>query len=253
MNIKFSSRQIEKTSGGITTVIAWIGTFDEMTTEANKEAAGVINATYGELQSVRIFQESPKIWCCEKKYSTDTNGNSTSDKPHTVYGKKSATLKGSMLSMPIESHPKYKTCWNHFLAVAPGASSSPSWWKSATDTLLSSSDAQKYAWIKSPGETPVDAKGRWSIVKPLKAGVETYDVAVYSVTETAKHSSSSAAGNAVAGKLNKIGSPETSFGISGGNWKCDDASVFYDGKDWFSTVTWTLSGNSSGWDNDLYS
>lgn len=252
MVIKLCSRQTEKTSGGITTVIAWNGTLDEMTELFNSEAAGVINTTYGELESIRLFQESPYIWCCEKKYSTDTNGSSTSDKPHTVYGKKSATLKGSMLSLPLESHPKYRTCWNHFLAVAPGASTSPSWWKSATDTLLSSSDAQKYAWIKTAGEAPVDAKGRWSIVKPLKAGVETYDVAVYSVTETAKYSSSNSAGKAVAGKLNKIGSPGTSFGISGGNWKCDDASVFYDGKDWFSTVTWTLSGDSDGWDKDLY-
>lgn len=252
MNIKFTSRQVESTSGGVVTSLAWNGTYDEMMTVFNNEAIGFLNSEYGKLQSVRLFQESPEIWCCEKRYSTGTNGVS-SDKPLTVYGKKSATLKGSMLSMPLESHPKYKACWNHFLAIAPGESATPSWWKTASDTNISSTDAKKYAWIKTPGEAPVDPKGdRWRTVAPTKPGVETYDVAVYSVTETSKHSSANSAGKSVSGKLNSIGSPGTKFGISGGNWKCDDASVFYDGQDWFSTVTWTLSGNSDGWDKDLY-
>lgn len=252
MNIKFSSRQMEKSSGSTTTTIAWNGTRQEMTDLLNGEAVGTLGE-YGKLRSVRMFQESANVWCCEKQYSTDSFGNVPSEKPFTAYGKKSATLKGSMLSMPLESHPDYKTCWNYFLAASPDESSVPSWWGSAKDTILSGDDSQKYIWVKSPGEVPSDSKGRWRIIKdPLKPGTDNYDVAVYSVTETAKYSSSNAAGNAVAGKLNKIGSPGTRFGISGGNWKCDDASVFYDGENWFATCTWTLSGNAKGWDKDLY-
>ena len=252
MKIKFTSRQIEKTSGSVTTTVVWIGTREEIDSLMAGEAVGELG-TYGKLRNVRMYQESPEIWCCEKNYSTDPYGNISSDDPLTVYGKKSATLKGSMLSMPIEAHPGYKACWNYYLAASPKESDIPSWWDTATDTVLSIDDSQKYAWIKSPGEIPVDSKGRWRILKnALKPGTDTYDVAVYSITETAKYSSANAAGKSVTGRLNKIGSPFTTFGIIGGNWKCDDASVFYDGADWFSTCTWTLSGNQKGWDQDLY-
>ena len=252
MNVKFLSRQTEMTSKGVTTTIAWNGSQEEMNKLLWDEVPGS-PYEYGTLKSARVFQESPGIWCCEKYYSTDSIGGVSSDKPFTEYGKKSATLKGSMLSMPLEAHPKYKTCWNYFLAAAPGVTSVPSWWNSAKDTVLSSDDSQKYAWVKFPGEVPSDSKGRWRMIKdPLKPGTDTFDVAVYSVTETAKYSSSSAAGKSVANQLNKIGSPGNKFGIGGGNWKCDDASVFYDGEDWFATCTWTLSGNSNGWDKEIY-
>ena len=252
MHTKFSSRQMEKNSGNTTTTIAWNGTRQEINGLFTSETVGSLGE-YGKLRSIRMFQESANVWCCEMQYSTDSYGNVPDEPPFTAYGKKSATLKGSMLSLPLESHPKYKTCWNYFLAAAPDETSVPAWWTNATDTILSGDDSQKYAWVKSPGEVPSDSKGRWRIIKdPLKPGTDTFDIAVYSVTETAKYSSSSAAGKAVAKQLNKIGSPGNSFGISGGNWKCDDASVFYDGQDWFSTCTWTLSGNSKGWDKEIY-
>ena len=252
MNIKFLSRQREKTSGGTETVIAWNGTREEMEQLFNSDAINALSDD-GRLRSVRFFQESAHIWCCEKKYSVDTSGTASADKPFTTYGKKSASLKGSMLSMPIESHSKYKAYWNYFLAAAPGTTNLPSWWKTAKDTTLTSSDSQLYAWIKTPAEAPSDANGRWHILSnPLKPGVETYDIAVYSITETAKFQSANAAGKFASGSLNAIGSPGTTFGISGGDWKCDDASVFYDGEAWFATLTWTLSGDKDGWDKDLY-
>lgn len=129
----------------------------------------------------------------------------------------------------------------------------PAWWASARDTVLSHSDSQSYAWIKTPGELPNDQKGRWHILRgPVKPGYESYDIATYSVTETARFRSAATAGKMVANKLNKIGSPENDFGISDGNWKCDDATVSFNGSDWLATLTWTLSGNSLGWDKELY-
>ena len=252
MYVKYLSRQISKSASGKETQIAWNGTEAEIREQLDAEEVGSLGA-YGTLKNIRFFQESADIWCCEKIYLADYSGT-VPEKPFTSYGKKSATLKGSMLSMPLESHPKYKSCWNYFLAGAPGVTAVPAWWSTAKDTSMSSANAQKYAWVKTAAENPVDAKGRWhTLKKPLKPGVENYDVATYSITETAKFGNPNAAGKAVAGWLNKIGAPSTTFGISGGNWKCDDSSVFYDGENWFATITWTLSGDKNGWDKDLYS
>lgn len=252
MGIKLASRVAEKTSTGITTTIVWTGTKDDMVSKSYEQTVGSVTGD-GKLRSCRVYQESPLIWCCERKYSTDADGE-TKEGPETTYGKKSAQLKGSMLSMQLECHKNYLTCWNHYLMAAPGTDTVPAWWKTATDAVLSNADSQKYAWVKTLGETPVDKNGRWHCLKdPLKPGTDSYDLAVYSVTETARFRSARAAGRMVANTLNKIDEPNETFGIKGGNWKCDDASVFYDGEDWFATLTWTLSGNSKGWDDELYS
>ncbi len=249
--IKFASRVVEKTATGITTTIVWTGTKEEMVAKSTDQAVGSATGD-GMLKSARVYQESPLIWCCERKYIADENGEAK--EMDTVYGKKSAQLKGSMLSLPLECHKNYLTRWNHYLVAAPGTDAVPSWWETATDAVLSNADSQKYAWIKSLGETPVDKNGRWHCLKdPKKPGTDSYDMAVYSVTETARFRTARAAGKMVANTLNRIDEPNEAFGISGGDWKCDDASVSYDGEDWFATLTWTLSGNSKGWDKELYS
>jgi len=74
----------------------------------------------------------------------------------------------------------------------------------------------------------------------------------YTIEETAKFSNMSRAGAMVTGKINSIGTPSKTFGITGGNWKCDDATVSYRDGAWFATLTWTRSGNDKGWDKDLY-
>lgn len=249
--IKFASRVVEKTPTGIMTTIAWTGSKDDMLAKSAENPAGSVTGD-GVLRNSRVFQESPNIWCCELKYAADEHGEAKGA-AETIYGRKSAQLKGSMLSLPLECHVNYLTCWNHYLAGAPGARTVPSWWETAKDAVLSESDSQKYAWIKSPGEIPEDRNGRWRILKdPLKPGTDTYDLAVYSVTETARFRTPRAAGRMVVNTLNRIGEPNETFGIKGGDWKCDDASVSYDGEDWFATLTWTLSGDDKGWDKDLY-
>lgn len=72
------------------------------------------------------------------------------------------------------------------------------------------------------------------------------------MTESAKYRSASAAGQAISKNINKIVSPDNTFGLSGGNWKYDEASVQYDGKNWIATTTYTKSGDNNGWDSDLY-
>ena len=87
---------------------------------------------------------------------------------------------------------------------------------------------------------------------PQKPGVQSWDIAAYTVTETAKFRTARAAGKMVAGVLNKIGAPEETFGLTGGNWKCDDAGVSYSSGDWLATLTWTKSGDEKGWDAEMY-
>ncbi len=40
-------------------------------------------------------------------------------------------------------------------------------------------------------------------------------------------------------------------GLTGGNWKCDRATVRYSGA-WLASLTWTMSYDTSGWDTDFY-
>ena len=252
MGVKFQSRVTERTSDGITTTIVWNGSKEEMAATAAGTPVGACTDD-GQLKSVRVYQESPRIWHCEQRFTLAADGELT-EKPDNAYGKKSAQLKGSMLSMPLETHKKYQARWNYYLAGAPGVKAAPSWWETAKDTVLNHADSQKYAWIKTPGELPNGKEGRWHILKdPVKPGYETYDVATYSVTETARFRSASAAGKMVANNLNRIGKPDNDFGIKRGDWKCDDAGVSWNGNDWLATLTWTLSGNEEGWDKELYS
>ena len=253
ITFKFNSRQTERTENEIVTTVCWTGSREEIVEFSQADRPGTSTAD-GTLKSSRVYQESPNIWVCEKKYATDLDGESQ-DKPNAEYGKKSAQLHGSMLSLPIEGHPKYRKKWNYYLMAKPGVTAVPAWWDTATaqTTELVGNDSQKYAWVKSLAEAPVDSSGRWHALKnPLKPGRESYEIPTYSITETAKFRSARSAGNMVSGKLNQIGRPENDFGMtpSGYNWKCDDASVSWGGKYWLATLTWTRSGNNKGWDPD---
>ena len=253
ITVKFNSRQTERNENEIVTTVCWTGSQDEILEFSQADRPGASTAD-GNLKSSRVYQESPNIWVCEKKYVTDPDGE-FQEKPNSEYGKKSAQLHGSMLSLPIEGLPKYRKKWNYYLMAAPGVTAVPAWWDTATaqTTELTGNDAQKYAWVKSLAEAPVDKNGRWHALKnPLKLGQDNYEISTYSITETAKFRSARSAGRMVAGKLNQIGRPEEDFGMtpSGYNWKCDNATVSWNGKYWLATLTWTRSGNNKGWDPD---
>ena len=249
-SIKYQSRTQERGENETVYTLVYQGKREAMEALQDEYPIGSRN-DHGELVTNRLYQGDGPIWCVELKWRASWDGDSV-EPPAKAWGAKSATLQGSMLSMPLESKKGYLACWNHYLAGAPGAEL-PMWWDTATDTVLDDAQAKKYAWIKSVGETPVVDGVKWHILaQPEKPGVEGYDIAVYSVTETAKFRSAKQAGQMVANVLNKIGSPNNNFGISGGNWKCDDATVSWDGKRWLATLTWTRSGDESGWDTDLY-
>ena len=255
LSVKFNSRQTERNENEIVTTVCWTGNQEEILEFSQAERPGTSTAD-GSLKSSRVYQESPNIWVCEKKYVTDLDGEPR-DKPNAEYGKKSAQLHGSMLSIPVEKLPNYRKHWNYYLAAKPGITAIPAWWETATakTTELVGTAAQNYKWVKSPDEAPVDKNGNWQILKNAsKPGEDSVDVATYSITETAKFRSARAAGRMIGNTLNTIGRPEEDFGLTpaGYNWKCDNAEVSYNGKAWFATMTWTRSANSEGWDPDKY-
>ena len=250
--IKYQSRVREVSKDGDHVSLVYVGSHAEMLEIVQNSSVNGIDDE-GRLKSVRLYQESPNIWCCEKRYArreTDEYANAPSEE----YGKKSASLDGAMLSLPLRKHPHYRMCWDHQLIAAPGVSAIPSWWETATsEAITPESDGQNYRWQK-PGDTPLQtAVGTWRILKqPTKQGVESFDWATYTITERAKFRSSRKAGKMVKNKLNQIGQPVETFGITGGNWKCDHASISWNGNCWVAQLVWTRSGDDEGWDADLY-
>ena len=202
------------------------------------------------------------------EYSTelDDSGNPVSD---DATGPQSQRLSCSRLSLPIEQAPKYLANWNHYLiGLGDAASTIPAFWYTAKNTFLSRDDLQSYRWVESIADIPTEpdtASGEfWMIVsgvdgvcEPRKPGVTYYDYGMYQITETGRHNTKNAAGWAAARSLNKIYSSPLlgDFGLTsklGGDWKCDDANVEWNGENWIANMTYTLSGDANGWDRDLY-
>ena len=251
--LKHLGRRKEWTRDGEAAVYTYEGTEAEIDALIAQHTIGeVVND--GALVSMTKSQIGGTLWNAELRYEISGGGGGSATPPSNAWGSKSATLRGSVLAIPLANHSKYRANWDHYLAAAPGTPDTPpNWWATADSVALSEALSLSYAWIGSPGELPSGPTGRWRLLKtPTKPGYTTYDVATYSITETAKYKTATAAGNAIAGKLNHVGSPSEKFGISGGNWKCDDASVQWDGKRWLGTTTWTRSGDNKGWDKDLY-
>ena len=253
LTLKYQGRQRERSDSGYATTLVWTGSQEECEAFAGEVSPGEPGEN-GTLESVRIYQDGGNIWAVERRYTTDRDGNFT-NKPNVVYGRKSAQLHCGMVSLPIERNKNYRTFWNYYLAAAPGVTTVPQWAETAKNTDISDSEAQKYRWVKSPSECPQGTSGFWRTIKePKYPGTHSYDLATYTITETAKFSSARKAGQMIAGKLNQIGKPEEDFGLTsaGFNWKCDDATVSYNGGDWFATLTWTRSSDNKGWIPEIY-
>lgn len=250
-NIKYQSRRVEITTDGVMTSLAYYGTREEMVALQSQYPVGV-SSPEGRLRSTSLSQSDGSIWQLELLFESDSTG-SYAVGPSTEYGRRSATLSAAMLSLPLESHEDYRTCWNYFLAAAPDVTYSPVWALTATDTLLSAEDSQLFAWIKSPSELPMVDNRRWRIaLEPEMKGIENYEVATYTIRESIRCRTQAAAGELVEGRINGIGAPTYTFGIRGGNWKCDLAEVSWHGKYWLASLTWTRSGDDGGWNRKLY-
>lgn len=251
--IKHTSRIKEITKSGSKNEIIYTGTLDEMKEIQAMNAYGVVNEVIGKVTSSRMYQAASKWWECQVVAEL-VNGDDAATSPDTAYGKKSAQLTGSMLQMPLATHPDYLANWDHYLFAAPGINTVPNFWKTAKFTGLPDAEAQKYAWGKSPADAPVTNGKRWHAIKdPEMPGVESYDKAVYTLVISARFGSFATAVNMIEGELNRVrSSPGISTGISGGDWKCDGATVQWHEKYWLATLTWTRSGDAKGWNKLLY-
>ena len=252
--IKHISRIKEISKSGSRNEIIYTGTLEEMKNIQAMNEHGVINEEIGKITSSRVYQAAGKWWECQ--LVAELHDGEAAVGPDTSYGKKSAQLTGSLLSCPLASHPDYRTNWDHYLFAAPGISSVPSFWKNATALGLSEKDAQSYQWRKSGSDIPVTNGKKWHVIKePLEEmrGVESYDKAVYTLVISARFSSFTAGVNMIERELNRVrNNPGVNTGISGGDWKCEGATCQWHEKYWLSTLTWTRSGDSKGWNKLLY-
>ena len=258
--IKYKSYIAEYSDGIHTFSVTFQGTRQEMediqercSGECMLEIAGF--EIIGNVKRNKVYQENGDIWCCDLSWTSNSSSVLTPD-PLTEYGKKSSQLDGGLLQNPLENHADFRTNWKYYLVTTLTDGAIPSWWETATDVI---SPDPNYRWVETLAELPqtADANGKtWrELVAPTMPGVTHYDLATYIIHESVKYRSAKEAGNIVRGKLNRITSPLEDFGIAaevGGEWKCDGAKARWDGKNWIADLTYTLSGDSTGWDKRLY-
>lgn len=257
--ITYRGKTFERNESGSSRSEVHTGSFEEMKQLLDSLLIGSSEDRGEHISRAVMSQKDGDIWQCEIAWFDPDNGlGSYSNAPSTAYGEKSAQLACGLVSVPLESLENYRKCWNHYLLAANGESVVPSWWdKAGYDTVLSADQGKKYRWVKYALECPDsrDEQGRvWTILKyPTKPGVTHVALATYQVTESVRCKTAAGCGKYVCSRLNRIGAPSACFSITGGSWKCDNASVSYTGKYWLATLTYTRSCNASGWDPDLYS
>jgi hypothetical protein len=171
-----------------------------------------------------------------------------------------------MISSPLEQHvnssfaSNYRWCWNHSLAqkfdknsVPATIPTAPGWWSTlGAEDLIPIADQANYQWYQSFSELPQDDNHQWVTIKrPTMPGVTSYDEAGYTLTMLERQKTYTAAETVAKAKANKIfTNTQVGSSFSGGNWKCDRATVAWHGEFWIVTLTFTYSAR--GWNTTLY-
>ena len=258
--LKYQGRTLNVTRTERVYKETWSGFQNEIdnitTTQGIVLEIGTYVENKGYLTGIYKSQEDGPLWNLQLEYSLSYE-NTISNAASTVVGQKSAQLSTRTLQIPLERLSTYKACWNHFLASCD-SDTAPDWWSTATNTNLSESQMQSYQWFDTAGECNyIDGEGKkWKQIEgPTKPGVEYVEYSYYVVTERRKYNSASSAGSALDKRLNRICQPSNTFGVSATNWKLDAGQIYYDGKMWILTNTYSSSpdiGDPPGWDTDLY-
>ena len=191
------------------------------------------------------------------------------------------SLRAVSISLPLSKKSGYRTKWDHFLwqrvavdaeaetggnaaNVSGNTSGSavqlPSQYDSATTNAPFEVSGVYYRWTKEGSDLDGAPKNgfRWTCVAtPTKPGVESWDYHTYQITECGEYPSEEYASWVTDIMIDHVRATPLlgDFGISSrrsGNWKCDDASIEFDGRRWCASLVWTLSGDGEGWDEDLY-
>lgn len=107
----------------------------------------------GFLTSWRKTCDEGPIWNLEVEYTISYDSGDFDNNDEQVYGKKSAQLSARNIQMPLEGHPNYLTNWNYYL-IGLGNVTTPGWWATATDIMLTPTQRKQFQWVKSIGEIP---------------------------------------------------------------------------------------------------
>ena len=274
----YHGRTWERDTNGITTTIIYCGSKTDCQGFADSQTIGTTTVGIGRLAAVSVNQADGGIYHVTLKY-LNANGTSSASgqsviSPDYTFGTYSATMDGTMLSTPLEIHKNaagqydYKCNWNQYLLgkapKVPGSTTTPpavpSWWatlgaNSTTGEIatIPSADQDTYMWQDS-GSLPIEDGYEWFVVaNPTMPGYQSYDRALFTQTESVRFRSYYLACQAVASKLNKVGTPNyNNYGTAfeAGKWKCDRATIQWTGEYWLATLTWTYSPD--GWNSTLY-
>lgn len=269
LSIQHGSRVKRIDSTTTETSVTWQGTYAEIKAFQDSLTIGDHYEGLGGLVKSELSQGDGVIWQLVLDYSTrlpELDIDSSDDMPVEQ------ELSAQLLSVPIEVHPNFLMKWSYFLIGACHFEGDnytdkvPNFWNYATDPYLDpmTKDGQNYRWVKQLSEAPPATKYvQWNIVKngntvcrPTKPGVTSYDKSFFVIKETGYHRKKSQAGWATRDMLNTIVDKpllgDFSITKAGYNWKVDDIQVAFDGEKWVANRTYTMSGDSKGWDRDLY-
>lgn len=249
--------------------VVWQGTYEEIQAFKATKLIGEKDPDLGTLINIKLTQGTGCIWLLQLDYKEVGLSIEYGDKEKEPVEQQ---LSAKIISVPIEAHKNYKVCWNHFLIAAcyfegdNYTDKVPAWYTTKTDPYLDpmTNDGKNYKWVKNLSEAPPTTKYvQWGLVKsgnlvcrPTKPGVTSFDKALMVIREVGYHSKKSYAGWATRDMINTIVDKpllgDFSITQTGYNWKIDDIEVTYTGEQWEASRTYTMSGDSTGWDRDIY-
>jgi len=167
------------------------------------------------------------------------------------HGPKEHTLDVTVMPVPLERHPDYRTNWNYCLA-AKETDATPAWWATAVDPVLTATQRSNYRWVKTPNA--VTALGEnWHLLKMPVMNCESWLMPSYTITEFSRHCNLRDASWAAAAEAGKICEPALgNFGVAATNWLNLGGQISPDGRRYVAKVIYKASPDPSGWDGTLY-
>lgn len=272
MNLTYQGESHERSGKGSVCRKIYTGSKEELKEYLSSLEIGSGESESETVSSAVLSQKEGPLWQLEVTHTIlESSGSYFSRKPNTAYGERSAKLECSCVSVPIETLPSYRKHWDHYLLIGELADPSgtlytehstevlPPFWETADASFLMPTEfINMFRWVRDPRECPVyvgNDRRKWRIFcNPTKPGAVYVDKAVYRITESVRCRTSKQAGEFAGNVINKITVPFERFGIkhSENCWKCDSASIHWNGNDWIATMIYTMSPDPMGWDKDFY-
>ena len=167
------------------------------------------------------------------------------------HGPKEHILDVTVMSVPLERHPDYRTNWNYCLA-AKDTDETPAWWATATDPVLMESQRMNYRWVKTP-QAAVALGEAWHLLKMPVMKSENWLMPSYTITEYSHHCNIRDASWAAAACAGKICMPALGdFGLEVTNWLNLGGQIHPDGRHYTAKVMYKASPDPAGWNSILY-